>query len=49
MYADADNSLLSKSNERDVKLVEPVKNSLITSIKIALGGNGLPVPDPESN
>ena len=48
-YCDDDNSLLKKSNERDVKFVEPVKKFFTTSIKIVVGGTGLPPFEPESN
>ena len=48
-YCDDDSSLLKKSNERDVKFVEPVKKFFTTSIKIVVGGTGFPPLEPESN
>ena len=48
-YIDDDNSVLKKSNERDVNVTDPVRKFLTTSIKIVVGFTGFPLPEPESN
>ena len=48
-YIDDDNSVLKKSNERDVNVTDPVRKFFTTSIKIVVGFTGFPLPEPESN